>query len=211
LIDTTKGFIEFIDDETFIIVDEDFDTIYGKYKLLNMSSISLEGIGEIFDIQITTESLKFKFKNEGSILTVNANKAKAITENARNTLLCRNWEIDDRQFEIDNGEPLFSEFDNKWFKEKYGLVPNRNEIIFSKYGTYLSLAYRENTLLAVKTANWEWNEIKGYNYFNYWWWDYLDEDNYCSIDQLTKDVLKITNSWEWSTAYTKYVLYPVEK
>jgi hypothetical protein len=200
-----KPFIEFLDDENFVISKGSWDNFYGKYSVLNSTSVLLEGIGEISNIELNANNLAFKINFQGTDISVNATKTGKISSNSKNSLLCIRWDLDTKQFEIDNDEIFWDGY------EYDELKPDRLEVTFSEYGTYMGVIYSGKTILESEVSNWKWHETKT-DAFNYWHGNDFYDGDYVLIEKLTRDILIVKETFDEEDYYDEIitVLHPAK-
>ena len=170
--------VEFLSDSTYIVVLDNGYVIDGKFSIPDSTTINLKELGVISDITFAGTSLTFNISTSGwGEVSVAANKAPAIPENANNTLICKTWELNSTAW----GPATF----------------NRNggnghvsvKLRFSPSGTYFVKQYIiPDTLAYAATTSWHWHPSKPNTFI------YTSEegsDNEVVITALTDSSLKM--------------------
>jgi hypothetical protein len=214
------GFIEFLNDNTYIIYDAKGNYFTGKFEAKDGQTIDLSGFGTIKEIKFTEGKIDFKitYNSSNQTISISANKAIAMTLNERTKLLCQTWEFVSIE---ENGKDI--RVNGKW--EVFGgLDGNGHDIIvyadkvyvtFSLSGTYFVHSYDKTKLMSGQVYNWKFhptNQNKFLDYDNDFNLASVTEEDYVTITELTKDALKIEEvySYDNKVETTKMVLRPVQ-
>lgn len=193
------GFIEFLNDNTYLIYDAKGNSFSGKFEAKDGQTINLAGFGTINDIRFVQGKIEFKITYSSASQTINisASKAIAMTSDERTKMLCRSWEFISIE---ENGESV--QVNGKW--EIYGgqdanghdiIIPaDKVSITFSPSGTYLMRGYDKDKLIAANVFYWKWHPTNQNKFMDYgidFNLDDTEEEDYATITELTADVLKI--------------------
>ncbi|MFT3750836.1 MAG: hypothetical protein QM768_21160 [Agriterribacter sp.] len=189
--------IEFLNDSTYIVVTGDLDVFTGSFKVTDSTSITLTGFGALSEIKIANEKINFKLFYNGNNITITANKADEIADSDNTRLLCRRWLLTQQE----DGAGAYLDSDNA----------DKITVIFSSSGTYLVQYLYKDALISADIANWEWHATQS-NTFLYWWENDVNSKSPVVINELTKSVLKITETYtdDSETYSEKYILTPIE-
>lgn len=204
-----KGFIEFLSDGTFILVDGSSRTKTGKYTVNTDLSLALEGLGVVKDIQLKGDVLAFHLEILNQVVSVESKKVQAVKSSEKTDLLCRTWVLDIDQFEKDNKFKLFSELDLEIEYEGYTLADIRVEVTFLNSGTYMSTLYGKGKVLKINTANWQWHPDRPHSIY-YWWEEEelgeADFPSYVDLAELSKTRLVVHENWIDDYTYLPSIL-----
>ncbi|MBX2925022.1 MAG: hypothetical protein KF746_22665 [Chitinophagaceae bacterium] len=193
--------IEFLSDTTYVIVSKDNDVFTGTFSAPDSSSINLSNFGKLTEIKIAGGTMNFKLSKDGNTILITANKAETIPLTVNTELLCKNWYLTEEDF----GEDLYDEDIDKV------------TVLFSTAGTYLVQSFNKGIVIEAEIANWKWHPTEP-NTFIYWWEELPDEDDKVKITELSKNKLRMEESYyeydddDNPTLITqKYVLIPASQ
>lgn len=213
--DLENAFIEFLEGGTFFISDNELSFEQGNYTVKS-DTVVLSGIGEMIGFKANKEKGSFRFNYGGRSVNITATKAKQIETSSRTQLLCRFWEDDYDQFEIDNGYKLGPDEDISFVVDgrEYKWSDFNSKTLFTKNGTLISLGFLKDMVVEVYVDRWIWHPKRPNAYVTGWFTDSgyyngeilmdgdpsLDINNfidYNDILELTTKRLIVKHSW-WS-------------
>ena len=178
----TSGFIEFLADGTFFILDAQGNFFAGDYTTKAGQVIDLSDFGSIKEIRIKDGGLDctitYTRLGQNHTLEIHADKAADIPAGERTTLLCRTWEV----------ERIIAGWDEQELAQE-GVT--RITATFSPSGTYVFRFFRANGDLVLAEAEyWKWHPTDT-NRFVYWTTEDVGQiDN----DENAVRILKLTQS-----------------
>lgn len=153
----------------------------GTYQIKDQSTITLEGLGTIKINEISETEFSF-------VVMLNADPSREISftgkrgadvaESTRTDLLCRSWEI----VKYNDETVVGTEYEN-------------SIVIFSKAGTYL-VAHPNNDDFEGGLARWQWKAGSNETEIQYAWEDDVFGKDFMTINELTKDYLKVTEAFD---------------
>lgn len=192
--------VEFLSDSTYIVVLDNGYVVDGKFSIPDSATINLKELGVISDITFAEASLTFNISTpEWGVVSVAANKAPAIPENANTTLICKTWELNS----IAWGPATFNRNDGNGYVSV--------KLRFSRSGTYFLKHYVLDTLVYAATTSWHWHPSKPNTFI------YTSEegsDNEVVITALTDDSLKMeedyVDSGSQQPVHREYSFVPAE-
>lgn len=195
---TTEAFIEFLEDDTYVLLDGSDDAYSGSFKTEG-DKVTLTNLGDITEIKIEDGKISFKFTHAETkkTSTVAASKAEPIKSSDRTSVLSRVWEL----LPEADGKGIFEEPMEFWDDEgdePYAIVNiELITVTFTSSGTYMVHVYAEGgEIVETDVMNWDWHSTNS-NRFVYSWggWE-VDEDNdYVEILELNANSLKVKETW----------------
>ncbi|UYQ94326.1 hypothetical protein MKQ68_04375 [Chitinophaga horti] len=191
------SFVEFLSDSTFLVVDAMGATFKGSFTAKDSTTIDLKDFGTISGISFTEGKINFKLTYKDQQIVVAANKAPQIAADDRNKLICRTWYLTKEE---DGGDAFEGDavYDDNGEIIGYENVPDSITFQATLSGTYMIQFFANKQLLDADVANWKWHASA--NTFQYWWGNQepSEDENLVIIRELTKDVLKITESDDYN-------------
>lgn len=175
------GFIEFLADGTFFILDADGNLFTGNYTATNGETIDLSGFGSITDITFADGRIDFvlRYVNAGQTRTfeIRANKAAEIPASERTSLICRTWEL----------ERIVAGWDGF---ENSGI--SKVTVTFSPSGTYVFQFFEGNGgLIAADVEYWKWHPTDANKFLS---WAAADTEPTSNYDDYSVNILELTAS-----------------
>lgn len=195
---TTEAFIEFLEDNTYVVLDGNGDAYSGSFKTEG-DKVTLTNLGDITEITIEDGKISFKFTHAETkkTSTVAASKADPIKSDDRTTALSRTWEL----LPEADGREIFEEPLELWNDdedEPFATINvERVTVTFSASGSYIIRIYAEGgELVETDVSNWKWHSTDP-NRFVYSWagWEVDEYEDYVEILELNANSLKLNESW----------------
>jgi hypothetical protein len=156
---------------------------FGKYQITD-NTVKLAGLGTMVVTGIVGSQITFNFAttaNPEQKLDYTATRAPNVANSSKTDLLCRTWKVT-------------SEIDKKNGEEK---APEHNRIgwtvLFSHAGTYF-VNHEDGT--SPELAQWKWKNAAETEVYYSWdnWDDFVENEDFITITELTKNSLKIYES-----------------
>lgn len=180
----TTAFIEFLEDGTFIILDNNGNVSTGDYTAKDGQTIDLSGFGSIKDIKFDNSNIScvMHYTQSGSAktLTVKGKKTVQISASDRTTLLCQRWQVEQIKqggwywinwfTNNDTGESTYETvwqesawengiwIENPHYDDIHPVEFEKFIVQFSPSGTYLAQMYdNQGKLIEATVEYWKWH------------------------------------------------------
>lgn len=206
--DDHQGFIEFLDDSTYILNDPkilgpEWNIYYGKVTVPSGSSkIELENYGEItnFDFDQGKFIFEIKEKDKDNAVSLEATKRDGFEMDERTRFLCKIWSLTD---ESEAGSLLLEDMKAgvEVYKEGGEITevyyPDGFTMMFTPSGSILTAHIVDGHLRPFDMINWRWNQaglnqlVLTYDYSSF------DEDNFTlDLKELADSRLVLPETYE---------------
>jgi hypothetical protein len=192
---SSGGFIEFLNDSTYVIYDTEENSFTGKFEVKDGTTISLKDFGSIKNIKFSNDAISFiiSYDSAGKTIEITANQAAPVATDDRSRKLCFNWLLlkeKDGKTTYEDGYDYYNESTGEYETRPF----DKLTIQFSKSGTYLVQISNKGALLEAEVANWKWH-YKNADKLVYWWGDELtqaeEDENNITIISNTGSTLEL--------------------
>ena len=194
------AFIEFLDDDTYLLVDANGITFSGLFEIDGNDAVVLSDLGNISELVIEGGKISFKFTNAETSETVTAtgSRVEVLDLDDRTNKLVHTWEL----LPEADGKSFFEEPLEIWGENDTvatdTVMVTRATVTFSASGTYIVRMYADGEkLVMAEASNWQWHSTDA-NKFVYWTpgWELDEEEDSIEITKLDDSSLHTLESWE---------------
>lgn len=194
-----RAFIEFLDNDTYLIGDVDGNAYIGSFEV-GEDHVVLSELGILTGVAVEDGKISFDFTRVGSDQTVSVtgSKAETVELDDRTTKLVGTWEL----LPEEDGEAFYNEPFEIWGENDTvagnTVALERLTLTFTKSGTYFMSAYAEGgTVVDTYAQYWQWHSSDPEK-FVYWedGWELDEEEDYVEVVRLDENLLYTNEYWE---------------